>query len=92
MLDNSAIHESEIVVDLRQMNDEITRLARDAVSRTIAGAALPEAYHLAYQALSGQVSAVEGMGSLREALLADDIDETAIAAIEGLYLKVLVGA
>ena len=82
----------ELLGTLQKTNDRLKAMAAASVARVLDGSNDRRSMEMAYAALRGEATAVEGVDALRIALCADGLGPDAIDEIEALYLNALVGA
>ena len=81
----------DLLITLRETNRRLGRLVDDSTQRIVASSADPLGMRTMYGALSGDLSASDGLEALRAALRADGLDDDQISGIESLYLTAIVG-
>lgn len=80
-----------MIVTLRTVLNRLQSLASETTLRVVETSAAPDHIAKAYACLANGGSAAEGRIALRQGLIADGLDETAISAIDAQYLRCVVG-
>ena len=81
---------NEHVSQLRGIAERLRDINQRASERIAATSREPDAIGTAYAALRGEASGADRMAALRTALLADEVAEEHIDAIDALYVRCLL--